>query len=101
MNGCHCVSSNYQWPQKLLIGFTYAMSFLSWSAHFHNLKYSIITSSTPRISGLGSVVNIVTDYELDGPGIKSRWRRDFLHLSRLALWPTQPPVQWVLGLSWG
>ena len=26
------------------------------------------------ISGLGSVVGIATGYELDGPGIESRWR---------------------------
>jgi hypothetical protein len=34
-----------------------------------------------------------TDYGLDSPGIKSRWGQDFLHTSRLALGPTQPPVQ--------
>jgi hypothetical protein len=46
-------------------------------------------------------VGIATGYGLDGLGIESRWRRDFLHMSRLALGLTQPPVQWVPGLSRG
>ena len=38
---------------------------------------------------------------MDGPGIESRWGRDIQHTSRLALRPTQPPVQWVPGHSQG
>jgi hypothetical protein len=44
--------------------------------------------------GQGSVVGIATSYGLDGPGIESWWGRDFLHLSRPDLGPTQPPVQY-------
>jgi hypothetical protein len=39
-------------------------------------------------AGLGSLVSIATSYRLDGPGIESRWGRDFPHLSRPALGPT-------------
>ena len=51
--------------------------------------------------GPGSVVGIATGYRLVGPGIENRWWRYFPHLSRLVLRPTQPPVQWVPGLSCG
>jgi hypothetical protein len=44
------------------------------------------------IYGPGSVVDIATGYGLDGPGIESRWGRDFPHLYRPALGPTQSPV---------
>jgi hypothetical protein len=53
------------------------------------------------LSGPGGVVGIATGYGLDGSGIKSRWGRDFLHLSRPALGPTQSPVQWIPGFSRG
>jgi hypothetical protein len=36
-------------------------------------------------SGPGSSVGIASDYGLDGPGIESRWGRDFSHLFRPAL----------------
>jgi hypothetical protein len=44
-----------------------------------------------------SVAGIATRYWPDGPGIESRCRRDFAHLSRRSLRPTQPPIQWVSG----
>ena len=52
--------------------------------------------------GRDSSVGIATRYGLDGPiRIESWWGRGFPHPSRPALGPTQPPVQWVPGLSRG
>jgi hypothetical protein len=48
--------------------------------------------------GRDSVVGIETGYGLAGLGIESRWGRDFLQPSRLALGPTQPPIQCAPGL---
>jgi hypothetical protein len=63
------------------------------------ISYYVGTNYSLR--GPGSVVSIATGYGLDGPGIESQWGRDFPYLSRPALGPTQSPVQWVPGLSWG
>ena len=53
------------------------------------------------LMGRYSAVGTATRYGLDGLGIESRWGRGFPHPSRPSLRPTQPPVQWVLGLSQG
>ena len=45
-------------------------------------------------------VGIATDYGLDGPG-SNPGRDEIFRQSRPALGPTQPPVQWVSGLSRG
>ena len=41
---------------------------------------------------------IATGYELHGPGLEHRWRRDFPEPSRPAPKPTELPVQWAPGL---
>jgi hypothetical protein len=51
--------------------------------------------------GRDSSVGIATGYRLDGPGIESRWGREFSHTSRPTLGSTQPHVQWELSLSRG
>ena len=48
----------------------------------------------------GSTIGVATDYGLDGPGSNPGGDENFLP-SRPALWTTQPPLQWVPGLSWG
>ena len=62
---------------------------------------SIIDNSIPISLGRDTSVDITAGYELDGPGIEFQRGRDFPHLSRPVLGPTQPRVQWVPGLSWG
>ena len=55
------------------------------------MRQKILYWSYRERRGPGGVVGIATGYGLDGPGIESRWGRDFPHLSRPALEPIQPP----------
>jgi hypothetical protein len=65
------------------------------------IKTVYIFSSLGSHIGQDSSVGIATRRGLDGPGIESRWGRDYPHPSRPALGPTQLPIQWVPGLSQG
>ena len=67
-------------------------------SHLSSLIFFVLSLN----GGWDSAVGITIRYGLGGPGIESRWGgRDFLHPSRPALGPTQPPIQWVPGLSLG
>ena len=62
-----------------------------------SVKCGVFVTSVGRDNSVG----IATCYGLDDPRIESRQRRDFLYPSRPTLGPTQSPIQWVPGLSWG
>jgi len=68
--------------------------------HFNMKLLSNFMFATFLSGGPGSSVSRVTDYGLDGLGLNPSADKIFCP-SRPALRPTQPPVQWVLGLSWG
>jgi hypothetical protein len=65
---------------------------LQWT-HFEQLNtfFFVFYSKFPTLLW----VVIATRYELDGPGIQSRWGWDFPHPSRPVLGPIQNPIQWV------
>ena len=63
-----------------------------------NMSVTHIIYTLQLTVGQDSSVGIATHYGLDGPGIDSRWGRDFPHPSRPALGPTQLPIQRVPGL---
>jgi len=69
------------------------------SARYWTIIIIIITTITITC-GPGSSVGVATDYGLDGAG-SNPGGDEIFRPSRPALEPTQPPVQWVLGLSRG
>jgi hypothetical protein len=79
----------------VLLSATTQMPFSSTSLPINYIGLPIL------LCGSGSVVGIATGYGLGGPGIESRWRARFSTPVQTSLGLTQPPVQWVPGLSGG
>ena len=81
--------------------YIYDISRLSVNIVEYTFKYTqsgLLTIRWPSIqSEPGSVVGISTGYGLDDPGIEFRWERDFSHLSRPALGPTQTSCTMGIG----
>ena len=67
--------------------------------HVH-VSYKYVHTIYIYVCGPGSSVGITTDYGLDGLGLNPSADEIFCP-SGPALWPTQPPVKWVPGLSQG
>jgi hypothetical protein len=56
--------------------FSFQSISISWDKTRNKIR-SVRTFSKCIHAVTGSVVDIATAYELDGPGIECRWRRDF------------------------
>jgi hypothetical protein len=84
-------SSNYEFVYRTEMSVVYLALYIY-------ICVCVCVHPTFPASRPGSSVGIATGYGLDGPGIESRWWRDFPYLSKPALGPIQAPVQWVPGL---
>jgi len=60
-----------------------------------------MTTGYSKVMGQDSTVGIGTYCGLDSLGFECWWGQDFPHPSRLALAPTQPSIQWAMGLARG
>ena len=108
--GCHTLSDSTllgrAWSCLSVLGLINIPYWsLSWTSsmqltmlHLFVIRSILISYSHPCPGGPDSSVGITTDYGLDGPA-SNLGGDEIFHPSRPALEPTQPPLQWVLGLS--
>ena len=86
----HCSSKTETW--KVSPYMHYAVSSGGKVPRTRNLDIEavslVITMCCNRVAAVGAE----TSNGLDGPGIESRWRPDFPHMSKPAVGPTQPPI---------
>jgi hypothetical protein len=68
---------------------------------FTSSEETTLTVIIVLVGDRNSSIGKATRYGLDDSGIESRLGQDFPHPSRPVLGPTQPPIQWVPGLSRG
>jgi hypothetical protein len=90
---CHCYSHLLLSLLLSRVTFTVTVACYFYCHLFHVLLQLI---SYPLITFPWA--GIAQSVKLDGPGIESRWGRDFPHPSRPALGPNQPPIQWLTYL---
>ena len=94
----HCVRSV---KEKNVLLFKFRCNIFIGVRIIKEMPGSVASGTLCIIGSRESAIGIATGYELDGPGIASRWGRGIRHQSRPALRPTQAPIQWVPSLSRG
>jgi len=101
-----CAVLSSYWRMRGFTVFEKAMSFCAFILFLviSLISYHIFPPSLLFTNGIfpaHALVIIATRYRPDGPGIESRWGHVSPHQSRPVLRSTQPPIQWVPGLSSG
>jgi hypothetical protein len=95
------VTSRECWWVSHEVSFRYTGGYVEkqWRTWLPQTSFEPLILVLEPYKGRDNAVGIATRYGLHVPGIEFMWGRDFPHPSRPALGPTQPPIQWVLGLS--